>query len=266
MSERPELTGHLWIQALATGLPLRFQAEESGLLVFGDAERVYITPEDLPLPYRAAAEEVRHRLDRDTLIASVDDATSLSFYGVATVYRGVEYRWSDVPAFLGVDVWSDDAARYLPPDAASSAYRRLGLATPPVLEQEAAAEYADLESYVTGEPPALEDLGGPAGKVVVRDKSGGRGEAVYDLEVDQSSEEAIEAEEVVDGFVDEGYVDGLVWELGGEAEASVDEVVEAAVNDLIRRRYSVLYTGGDAEVDERRLRSTVAEEVSRLLG
>ncbi len=260
-----ELSGHLWIQAVPTGVPLRFQLQDTGLVVFGDEARVYDVGDDLPLPYRSAAAEVRRNLDREVLGSSVDDPSSLTFQGIATVYRGVSYSWSEVPAFLGVDVYSGSREDHLPPDAASSAYRRLGIETPPVLEQEVSHEYADLEAYVDGDAPYIEEYGGEAAKVLVRDKSGGRAEAVYPVGEDEPWDAAVDVEEVVDGYVSRRYVETVVDDVVDEDKRSVEAVSEAVVNDLVRRRYSELYTGEDSDIDEDDLRSTTAEKVSYLM-
>ncbi len=263
LSEAPELTGHLWIQVLPTGLPLRFQVENTGLLRFGDEERVYESQEDLPLPYRAAAAEVIRSLDRGALESATGETSELTFFGVATVNRGVDYSWSDVPKFLGVDVYSESREGYLPPDAASSGFRRLDVATPPVLEQEVDSRYADLDSYLTDQPPNLKEYNGAAAKVLLRDKSEGRGEVEYDISEGGGEEDRAEVEDMVDGYMTEEQVMSVASEAGVEGQVSVDTVVEVAVNDLVRRRYSTLYSGGDLLVEERELRSLIAEKVAR---
>ncbi len=256
--------GHLWIQALPTSRRLRFEVVDSGLVVFGDHERAY-RDADLPLWTRSAASEVRDRLDRDALLASVDDPGSLTFFGVAPVYRGVDYRWDDVPAFLGVDVWSDGRDGFLPPDAAASAYRRMGLAVPAVVEQEAAARRTDLDAYVEDGPPEVEEYGGAAARVLVRDKSGGRSEAVY--EPDAGGQRGLrDLEQVVDGFVTEDHLHGITGDREDRGGVSVDEAVERALDDLVRRRYASLYRADELRFDQRNLRSAVAERVSRYLG
>lgn len=258
--------GHLWIQALPTSRRLRFELMDSGLVVFGDRERVY-RDDDLPLWMRAAASEVRERLQRDALIASVDDPSSLTFFGVAPMYRGVDYRWDDVPAFVGVDVWSEGRDGFLPPDAAASAYRRIGLVVPAVLEQEAAAERTDIERYVEGDPPVVEEYGGVAARVLVRDKSGGRAERVYEVDdVEGQEDGGPDVEEVVEDFVSEEYLRRMFGDGGQGGAVSVDEAVGRVLDDLVRRRYAWLYQADELRFEERDLRSAVAEHVARYRG
>ncbi|MDZ7687446.1 MAG: hypothetical protein U5J64_01775 [Halobacteriales archaeon] len=119
------LSGHLWIQEAVTGRRLRFQVEQSGLLRFGtdDASTATFDADDAPLPYRRAATFVRDNLDLSALRSAVEDTEKVTFFGTATLYEGVEYDWSELPPFVGVDLWSDERDGYLPPDGAGEGVR-----------------------------------------------------------------------------------------------------------------------------------------------
>jgi len=176
LTEDPELSGHVWVQELVTGEPLRFRVAPSGLVEFGTRGEVFGS-DGVPLRFGCAARSVRESLDLSALRGSVDDTESVTFFGTATLYDGLDYDWSELPAFVGVDVWSDEKDGYLTPDAASKAYSSLGLTPLPAFEKETAAGRAPLDAYASGDLPESRFRDGPAAGVLVRDKSGGRGEA-----------------------------------------------------------------------------------------
>jgi hypothetical protein len=101
----PELfeSGHLWLQELVVGTPLRFRLAESGRLAFAGPDGRFEEP---PPSLRHAVGHVRKRLDRDALLSAADDPSAVVFHGVATRNEGVPYDWSRLPGFLGTDVRS----------------------------------------------------------------------------------------------------------------------------------------------------------------
>lgn len=164
-------SGHLWLLEAVAGAPLRFRLLESGLVEFGDAERVYADPEDLPPQYGHAVRHVQDTLDREALRAAVDDVEAIVFFGWATQYRGVDYEWERTPSFLGTEIWAADTERFRPPDAVDGIFDRLGLDAVTPIAQEVRARDFDPETY---EIPASAWYDGPAAGVVIRDKSGNR--------------------------------------------------------------------------------------------
>ena len=165
-------SGHLWILEAVAGAPLRFRLLESGLVEFGDADRVYANPEDLPPQYGHAVRHVRETLDREALRAAVDDIEAVVFFGQATQYRGVDYDWDRMPSFLGTEIWAADTERFRPPDAVDGIFERLGLDAITPIAQEVRARDFDPETY---DVPDSAWYDGPAAGVVIRDKSGHRG-------------------------------------------------------------------------------------------
>ena len=164
-------SGHLWLLESVVGAPLRFRLLESGLVEFGDTDRVYGGPDDCPPQYRHAVRHVRETLDREALRAAVGDVEAITFFGQATQYRGVSYDWARTPSFLGTEIWSADAEQFRPPDAVDGIFDRLGLAAVNPLAQEVRARDFDPATY---EVPDSAWYDGPAAGVVIRDKSGHR--------------------------------------------------------------------------------------------
>lgn len=169
--ERCFTEGHLWLLESVDGARFRFQLQESGLLRFGDRERVYDEPDAVPEVYGHAVRHVSEQLDRDALrraLAAVEDAV---FFGRAMHHRTIAYDWERTPSFLGVDVWSAETETFLAPDAAERIFERLGLTPVNAFERERRARDFDPDSYVI---PQSAWYDGPAYGVVVRNKRGGR--------------------------------------------------------------------------------------------
>jgi hypothetical protein len=163
--------GHVWLLEQIDGAQLRFQLRDSDLLRFGDRGRVYEDPDAVPEPYQHAVRHVRERLDRQALRQAVDDVEAYVFFGQATQHHVLEYDWDRTPSFLGFDVWSADAGRFRPPDAAEQIFERLGLQPVNAFERERRARDFDPSSYAI---PRSAWYDGPAAGVVVRDKKGRR--------------------------------------------------------------------------------------------
>lgn len=237
------------------------------MLSFGAPKEVFDAGE-VPLPYRRATEHVREELDLSAVRSATDEPDSVTFFGVATVYEGVEYDWSELPPFVGVDVWSDERDGYLPPDAATRAYEAVGLSSLPAVEKEADSDYTDLSGYVAGEMPASAYRDGSAAGVLVRDKSGGRGEAWRSERAETDAEDEDRTpEELAEKHATQQRIDSTAETLveRGE-EPTVEAVLERLLADTVRENYTELYEGDEPVVPEKEFRSAVAERVRRLLG
>ncbi|ESS05514.1 MAG: hypothetical protein A07HB70_01990 [uncultured archaeon A07HB70] len=175
LDDGADLRGHLWIQELPTGGRFRFSVAESGLITFGTADETFAGVDAVPPPFRRAAEAVGTRLDRAALRDATEQPGRVTLFGRATRNEGVDYDWTALPPFVGIDVWSPRSDRLLPPDTATTVFGRLGLPTPPAVEKELRAAHAELGQYRTaaGFPPSVW-RDGPAAAVLIRDKTGGR--------------------------------------------------------------------------------------------
>jgi hypothetical protein len=265
LSEETRFTGHLWIQELITGEPLRFEVLPSGLVRFGDEVRVFDADEE-PLKYHRAAEHVRDNIDLEVLREALDDTGSVVFFGTATLYEGIGYDWSELPPFLGVDIWSDEKGTYLPPDASTRAYGSIGLSGLPAVEKEADARYTDVQGYRSGDLPESEFHKGPAAGVLVRDKSGVRAKVRRAVNDDESpGADDKKPDEIAEIYVTDAEIDETAELLGGENGATVEAVIERTLADTVRENYSALYRGGEPVVPEKRLRTEVAERIRRRL-
>jgi len=260
------LSGHIWIQERVTGRPLRFRVEGSGALTFADEDRVF--DGEVPPPYRRAVGYVRRGIDVDALRGAVDDTSSVTLVGTATLDRGVDYDWGSLPAFLGVDV-SDGGGGYMPPDSVERVFGALGLPTLPAVEREADARYTDLDAYApgSGDAPRSEWRDGGVAGVLARDKSGGRIAVLSDgVSEDDGTKVETDAEALAERYAAPDRVETAVGRLEEEGTpASVDAVLGRVLEDAAREGYHELYDDGSPVVDERGFRSAVAERVRRLL-
>jgi hypothetical protein len=261
------LSGHLWIQEHVTGLRIRFRVAPSGMLTFG-APREVFDADGVPLPYRRATAHVREALELSALRSATDEPESVTFFGVATLHEGIEYEWSELPPFVGVDVWSDERDAYLPPDGAARAYEAVGLPSLPAVEKEADADYTDLDGYAAGEMPTSAYRDGPAAGVLVRDKSDGRGVAWREEVVETDTEGTEETpEDLAERYATEERIDRTAETLVGRGEEpTVEAVLERLLVDVVRKNYTNLYAGGESVVSEKGFRSAVAERAKRRLG
>ena len=70
-------------------------------------------------------------------------------------------------------MWDGSQDRFLPPDASTAAFERLGLPTLPAIEKEVPIAHADLEQYETGTAfPDSTWRSEKAAGILLRDKSG----------------------------------------------------------------------------------------------
>jgi hypothetical protein len=266
LGEATDLTGHLWIQERPTGGRLRFQVAASGLLTFGTPDTA--TAEELPHPYRRAARTVRERFDREAFLEATDDPAGVTFSGVATWNRGVEYDWAALPLFVATDVWSAARGGFLPPDAAARAVERMGLSAPPAVEKELPRSHTDLDRYADPDAfPPSEWYDGPAAAVLVRDKTGSRGAAENPALEDTSSVGlAADVEDLADRFVIDERVDRATESLrASDRSPTVDAVRDRVVASVVREEYHRLYRDGDPVVEVSAFESAVAERIGRRL-
>jgi hypothetical protein len=203
--EFDNLSGHLWVQELPTGGGLRFQLVDSGALAFATPAGTGASSTPSSPPYRLGTQCVRERIDREALRAAADDPSAITFFGVVSWYEGIDYDWEALPPFLGIDVWSAAKGRYLPPDAATTAFDRLGLPALPAVLKEGPVAHTDLERFTgTGDRPGSAWADGPAAGFLLRDKTGSRCRAFPGSGVDGGDEpEAATADGLAAEFVTE---------------------------------------------------------------
>jgi len=222
-SDSPDdvLRGHLWLLELIDGTGFRFRMEDSGLLRFGGPETVYPDLDAAPLAVRPAIRHVRARFDREALRASVDDPAGVTFFGVATHRRGVDYDWERIPPFLGTDVWSgtlretdgpppetdSSPGAFRPPDAAAAIFDGVGLDPINAVERERNARDFAPESYPIPESAWCD---GPAAGVVVRNKRGKRGRIVRERAGSDPDIDTADPERLADRYATPARLDRAV--------------------------------------------------------
>ena len=250
--------GHLWLQEKVDGAHVRFQLDETGLIRFGDRDRVFPT-DGVPEPYRHAVRHVRERLDREALRSALDDTESVVFFGEATSRQAIDYDWERTPSFLGFDVWSGE--RYLPPDAVEKIYDRLGFQPVNTFQKEVRAADFDPASY---EIPTSNWYDGPAEGVIVRNKTGDRATLLHPdfEEVDDPEPIEGDADEIARQFVTRRRLELIADGLADRRQVvTVDALYERTVEDVFREEYGRLFHDR-SDVDLGEFRS----EVARLVG
>lgn len=257
-------SGHLWLTEWIDGGILRIQLQDSGLLRFGDRDRVYDDPGSIPVPYRPAVQHVRERLDRDALRAAVDDVESVVLFGVATYRRTIEYDWDRVPPFLGFDVWSGTAETFRPPDAAEKIFERLELTPVNAVERERNTRDFDPAAYTV---PGSAWYDGPAKGVVVRNKKGGRAKLRHpEFETaDDSSPAETAPSELAETHATDRRFEATAAKLRSRGQpVSFETLHEHVFEGLVREEYGRLFDG-DSSADLTAFRSAVAERTGEFL-
>ncbi|MEF8808279.1 RNA ligase family protein [Natronomonas sp.] len=255
--------GHLWLLEYIDGAPLRFQVRESGLIRFGDDDRVF-HPEEIPVQYHHAVRYVREHLDRDALRRAVDDVEDYVFFGTATYRQNIDYDWARLPSFVGTDVWSGDDGRYLTFDTVENALDRLGLDAVNAFERELPARDFDPDSYTIPESAWYD---GPAAGVVVRNKRGQRGQ-ILSADTESADAGAIDrtADEIAAESATEERFATVEQRLHRRNEAvTVDQLAERVFEAILREQYQPLVRGPESvALDD--LRAAVATRARAYLG
>jgi hypothetical protein len=255
VEDAPDLftSGHLWIQELVAGEPLRVQMTPEGSLAVADRERPI---EDPPASLRAGVEHVERELDRGALLDAAEDPSAVVLYGVATRFEGVPYAFDRLPPFLGTDVWSGAREEYVPPDVVERTFERLGLDPVNSVEKEVDARHFDPGDYAV---PASAWYDGPAAGVVFRNKTGGR--AALRNPRARGDPESLPAtpEALADAVVTPARVQRVA---GGLGAPDFDAVFEGTLAAVGREEHARL----PDDHDERAFRTAVAELVGERWG
>lgn len=250
--------GHLWLLELVDGGHLRFRMDASGLLTFGDAERVYATPTDLPPQYQPAIRAVQTELDREAFRTAVDDVGSVVFCGRATYRRSVDYDWTAIPPFLGYDVWSEADGDWLQPDAAEQVFETLGIPFAPVIDRERRTrDFTGVERLPTS---AYYD--GPVAGVLVRNKAGGRARRTADSfgTSAPATSSVPDLEDLVDRFTTAHRIERLVTR-SPDAERR-GTLIDLVIESIYREAPTALE--GHHSLEERTVREAVARRLGEL--
>lgn len=257
-------SGHLWLLEKVDGANLRFHLRESGVLRFGDRDRVYEDPDAIPQPYEHAVRHVRERLDREALRNAVDDVESVVFFGEATHRHAIEYDWDRLPSFLGFDVWDDRSGSFRPPGAVQGIFERLGLDPINAVERERNTRDFDPTSYSV---PQSAWYDGPAEGVVIRNKRGGRAKLIHPeyREADEPVPVDASAEELARKHVTDRRFETLerTLEIRGEA-VTFETLYDRAMVDVVREEHKRL-SQGSSSVDMSAFRSAVAARTRAFL-
>jgi hypothetical protein len=259
--------GHLWIQELPTGGWFRFSVAASGLITFGTPEETVTGVEAVPQPYRRAADTIGTQLDRTALRTATEQPAQVTFFGSATRNEGLDYDWTALPPFVGIDVWSPQRDGLLPPDTATTVFERLGLPTLPAVAKEVRAAHTDLSQYESAAAfPASVWRQGPAAALLLRDKRGGR--AVVDHPDRAPLPEPVTRDpaELAAELATDDRIARTVDELTAAGQAPCAETIRTRlVANLARERYADLRGTTGHITATQPFQSTVAARVQRYL-
>ncbi|MFA9426355.1 RNA ligase family protein [Natronorubrum sp. A-ect3] len=234
-------SGHLWLLEKIDGAPLRFQLQPSGLIRFGDRNRVYDDSDDIPAPYQHAVRHVREHLERDALRSAVDDVEDVVFFGEATHHHTIEYDWERTPSFLGFDVWSATADAFRPPDTVDGIFRGIGLEPVNAIERELHTRDFDPDSYTVPESAWYD---GPAAGVVIRNKRGDRAKLLHPdfQDVDETAPVDSSAEELAAEYATRRRLENVAGMLEDRGQSVTFETLyERVLEDIAREKHTQLY-------------------------
>ncbi|WP_339105851.1 RNA ligase family protein [Haloterrigena salinisoli] len=249
--------GHLWLIEKVDGAQFRFQLQESGLIRFGDRNRVYDDPDAVPEPYQHAVRHVRTNLDREALRDAVDDVEALVFFGEAMHRHTIDYDWDRTPSFLGFDVWSAQKDRFYPVDTVERIFDRLGLQSVNVFDRERRARDFDPDTYSV---PRSAWYDGPAEGVIVRNKRGQRAKFLHPSfrEVEETVPVDASAAELAAEYATRGRFEKLSSELEArDRPVTFETLYERVLEDIVREEHRQLYHT-DEPVDMKTFRSEIS--------
>ncbi|HET7323652.1 MAG TPA: RNA ligase family protein [Halococcus sp.] len=249
--------GHLWLLEKVDGANVRFQLQQSGVILFGDRNRVYEDPDAIPAPYQHAVRHIRENLDREALRSAVDTVEDVVFFGEAMHHHTISYDWERTPSFLGFGVWSADAAAFYPFDTVEQIFSRLDLESVNAFEKECRARYFDPDSYMI---PQSKWYDGPAEGVIIWNKRGQRAKLLHPefREVDETVPVNAPAEELAAKYATRRRFEKLAAKLDDRHQsATFDKLYERILEDIVREEHKKLHHG-DTNVDMQTFRSEVA--------
>lgn len=254
------------MQERPTGGKFRFQVAPSGLITFATADRTFDSAEAVPVQYRRAAGLIHERLNRNAVQAAIDTPDDVTFCGVATRNERVSYDWNALPAFVGTDVWSETKGAFLPPDAATTVFDRVGLPTLPAIEKETPVSHTDFTRFEDPDAfPPSHWRDGTAACVVIRDKAGGRMAA---WRVDPSTELPTTTQrsptDVANAYATTDRIERTIATLrDSDNPLTVDAICDRLVADVAREAYAELFSDEEFAVSHDEFRSAVAERIQQ---
>lgn len=260
VSEELLSSGHLWLREYVVGPRMRFQMDATGLLVFGDRERVF---EEVPPQYLPAVRHVRERFDRDAFYDAVDDPAAYTFFGVAPCHVGTDYEWNRLPPFLGHVVWNEHKERYLPIDKAERVFERLGLTPVNTFQKEVNVRDFHPERY---DFPSSAWYDGPAVGIVVENRRGGRALLRNAAVDDERESDPIRGDpsEIADTLVTDARIRTAIDDVERYGESVTTAEINVRVFEtIVREEYARLDAGG---IDVNDLRSAVGTVVGGKVG
>lgn len=234
------------------------------MVKFGTETTVSSDVETFPRRYHAAIRQVREHLDRDVLYEAIDRVEDVTFIGVATYRRRIDYDWQRLPAFVGLDVWFEEKGAFRPPDAVEGIYDRLGIEPVNAIDREVRVRDFDLDRQ-SFPPSSWYD--GPVTGLLIKNKRGGRGR-LHNPAIDEelSTDSTNQSPEAI---VDDYPVHELFKRVKSDLEG-VEKPIR--VGTIVKRSMEVLYREqhhrlgrAKSRVDPEELRSTLAHEASRFI-
>ncbi len=250
--------GHLWIEELIAGLPLRFRMDETGLLTFGSDQTVF-DRDAIPLNYQHAVRAVREQFDRQRFRTAVATPEAITFFAVTVQHCGIPYDWSTAPALLGIEIWDGIAGNYRGPAAVQQIFTQVGLQPINTIDRERHVRGFDPEQYAM---PASAWYDGPVAGIVLRDKTGNRGVLRGGAFPDSTPPEHTLGT-ISEDIITDQWLTTLVADLQAMDEPlTVTTVTNRGLERLARENWAI---GTDQGPPIERLRTRLSEQLARVL-
>ncbi len=120
---------------LEENLDEQFHTEQRDI-VYGSRNVVYKNPDDESNQFGETIEYVRETVDIDELRSIQNDLGELTLFGesMENPHTITEYRFDELPLFIGFDIWQHEESQFLPREEMERVFDRIGLETVPVID------------------------------------------------------------------------------------------------------------------------------------
>jgi hypothetical protein len=151
--------GTIFVQEKLDGANFRFCREshlddqfhtDDRAIVFGSRNVAFKNQKDESKQFKEPIRYVREQVNADD-IQSIENTLggAVTVFGEAMTPHTLTYNFSDIPAFVGFDMWDESRHRFVPPsDAKHFIEQVLGLDFSPILDKVPAEEWDDYSTQV----------------------------------------------------------------------------------------------------------------------
>lgn len=253
-------------------------------IVYGSRNVAYKNPEDESKQFGETIDYIREVIDVDTVRSIQDEFGPLTFFGesMENPHTITEYRFDEIPLFIGFDIWQHDEHRFLPREEMEHIFERIGLETVPVIDIVRAEAWDDYEfevpeseyGDVQAEGVVFKNHSTETYAKFVREDFKERNKKSFNSKPKESTD-AIKLsrsyitnariESVAHSAVDDGYVDSLSMEMMAP-DGSWDGLATEVIRDMAEEEAVNIFTNESYdELDIGEFRSDVASRCAEVL-